>query len=84
MSQVSAAFFEQVEAKDYPKPAFETSGPFLEAAILSARIREAPRPERPLRIAIAGAGKFHFDAHCTVCRHHFTVKYLQHLFCRAL
>ncbi|BDA45733.1 15-cis-phytoene desaturase, chloroplastic/chromoplastic [Coccomyxa sp. Obi] len=46
----------QVEAKDYPKPAFETSGPFLEAAILSARLREAPRPERPLRIAIAGAG----------------------------
>ena len=48
---------EQVVAKDYPKPAFETSGPFLEAAILSARLREAPRPERPLRIAIAGAGK---------------------------
>ena len=44
-------------AQDFPKPAFETSGPYLEAAALSAKLREAPRPERPLRVVIAGAGE---------------------------
>jgi hypothetical protein len=37
-------------------PQLENSGPFLEAAALSAKLREAPRPERPLKIVIAGAG----------------------------
>ena len=46
----------QVLAQDYPQPAIETSGPYLEAAALSAKLREAPRPERPLRVVIAGAG----------------------------
>ena len=43
-------------AKDYPKPEFETAGPYLEAAALGAKLREAPRPERPLRVVIAGSG----------------------------
>ena len=42
---------------DYPSPELETSGPFLEAAALSAKLREAPRPGRPLKIVIAGAGE---------------------------
>lgn len=47
----------QVVAQDFPKPAFETSGPYLEAAALSAKLREASRPERPLRVVIAGGGE---------------------------
>jgi 15-cis-phytoene desaturase len=46
----------QVVCRDYPKPPFETAGTFLEAAALSAKLREAPRPDRPLKIVIAGAG----------------------------
>ncbi|CAL5220389.1 g2395 [Coccomyxa viridis] len=46
----------QVLAVDYPTPQLETSAPYLEAAALSAKLREAPRPERPLKVVIAGAG----------------------------
>ena len=56
MSEVSI-FLQQVVAQDFPKPAFETSGPYLEAAALSAKLREAPKPERPLRVVIAGGGE---------------------------
>ena len=47
----------QVLAADYPTPELETSAPFLQAAALSAKLREAPRPERPLKVVIAGAGE---------------------------
>ena len=57
----------QVLAQDYPKPAFETSGPYLEAAALSAQLREAPRPERPLRVVIAGAGSCAAGLHARWC-----------------
>ncbi|KAF8069500.1 hypothetical protein HT031_001616 [Scenedesmus sp. PABB004] len=45
-----------VECRDYPKPAFETAGTFMEAAALSAKLKAAPRPERPLKVVIIGAG----------------------------
>lgn len=45
-----------VQAVDFPKPDFEKESPFQEAAALSAFCANAPRPARPLTIAIAGAG----------------------------
>lgn len=45
-----------VVARDYPRPAFDTAETFLEAQALSTKLREAPRPERPLKIAIVGGG----------------------------
>jgi phytoene dehydrogenase-like protein len=46
----------QVLARDYPRPAFETAGTFQEAQALSQKLRDAPRPEKPLKIVIIGAG----------------------------
>ena len=43
-------------AKDYPKPNFEESGTFQDAATLSKKLRFAERPEKPLTVVIAGAG----------------------------
>ena len=45
-----------VTAKDYPKPNFEESGTFQDAATLSDKLRLAARPEKPLTVVIAGAG----------------------------
>jgi 15-cis-phytoene desaturase len=45
-----------VVARDYPKPAFETAGTFQEAQALSEKLRNAPRPEKPLKVVIIGAG----------------------------
>jgi hypothetical protein len=45
-----------VVCRDYPKPAFETAGTFQEAQALSQKLRDAPRPAKPLRIVIIGAG----------------------------
>ena len=45
-----------IVCKDYPKPAFETSGTYQEMAALSAKLKAAPRPEKPLKVVIAGAG----------------------------
>lgn len=46
----------QVLARDYPKPAFETAETFKEAAALSTKLKNAPRPAKPLKVVIAGAG----------------------------
>jgi len=46
----------KVMARDYPKPDFETAGTFQEAQALSQKLRAAPRPEKPLKIVIIGAG----------------------------
>lgn len=46
----------QIVCRDYPRPPLETSPTFLQAAALSAQLREFPRPERPLKVVIAGAG----------------------------
>lgn len=46
----------RVVAKDYPKPNFETSGTFQDAATLSEKLRLAERPSKPLTVVIAGAG----------------------------
>lgn len=46
----------QIVCRDYPRPPLETSPTFLQAAALSAQLREFPRPERPLKVIIAGAG----------------------------
>lgn len=42
--------------RDYPRPAFETAGTFQEAQALSQKLRDAPRPAKPLRVVIIGAG----------------------------
>jgi hypothetical protein len=47
----------KVVAVDYPRPEIDNTTNFLEAAALSAYMRDAARPERPLRVVIAGAGK---------------------------
>eukprot|EP00879_Flechtneria_rotunda_P022570 GHRR01023832.1.p1 GENE.GHRR01023832.1~~GHRR01023832.1.p1 ORF type:complete len:298 (+),score=90.48 GHRR01023832.1:167-1060(+) len=46
----------QVVCRDYPKPAFETAGTFQEAQSLSQKLRNAPRPEKALKVVIIGAG----------------------------
>lgn len=46
----------QVQCRDFPKPDFESESTFQEMAAHSARIKDAPRPARPLTVAIAGAG----------------------------
>ncbi|PKI52271.1 hypothetical protein CRG98_027336, partial [Punica granatum] len=46
----------QVRCIDYPRPDLENTVNFLEAAQLSSTFRSAPRPERPLKVVIAGAG----------------------------
>jgi len=45
-----------VVCRDYPRPAFETAGTFQEAEALSKRLRDAPRPAKPLKVVIIGAG----------------------------
>lgn len=45
-----------IVCRDYPKPAFETAGTFQEAQALSHKLRDAPRPAKPLRVVIIGAG----------------------------
>lgn len=47
----------QVVCMDYPRPELENTTNFLEAAQLSASFRSCPRPNKPLQIVIAGAGK---------------------------
>ena len=46
----------QVVAKDFPKPNFESSGTFQDAAALSHKLKSAERPDKPLTVVIAGAG----------------------------
>eukprot|EP00891_Asterochloris_glomerata_P008447 jgi/Astpho2/8447/Aster-07632 len=46
----------QTRAADFPRPDFDSAASFQEAMSLSAELQAAPRPERPLRIVIAGAG----------------------------
>ncbi len=45
-----------VQARDFPKPAFEEEKTFQEMAAISAAIKAAPRPQNPLTVVIAGAG----------------------------
>ena len=44
-----------IVCKDFPTPNFDSAAQ-KEAGDLSEILRRQPRPERPLRIAIAGAG----------------------------
>ncbi|CAI5929853.1 unnamed protein product [Closterium sp. NIES-64] len=44
-----------IRCKDYPKPDFD-SEPQREAQQLSASFKNLPRPEKPLKVAIIGAG----------------------------
>ena len=46
----------QVVNQDFPRPKLEGAASFVEAAKLSSDLFNAPRPERPLRVVIAGAG----------------------------
>lgn len=46
----------QVVAADFPRPPIDSSPNYIDAARLSASLREAPRPKRPLKVVIAGAG----------------------------
>jgi hypothetical protein len=45
-----------VAARDYEKPAFESAATFQRAEALSKKIASAPKPAKPLKIVIAGAG----------------------------
>ncbi|XP_015887115.3 15-cis-phytoene desaturase, chloroplastic/chromoplastic [Ziziphus jujuba] len=46
----------KVVCVDYPRPELENTVNFLEAASLSASFRSSPRPAKPLKVVIAGAG----------------------------
>jgi 15-cis-phytoene desaturase len=46
----------RVECRDYPRPAFEDAGTYKEAENLSTKLKNAPRPAKPLKVVIAGAG----------------------------
>ncbi|QHO37002.1 Phytoene dehydrogenase/chromoplastic [Arachis hypogaea] len=41
---------------DYPRPELENTVNFLEAAFLSSTFRDSPRPAKPLKVVVAGAG----------------------------
>lgn len=47
----------QVVCKDYPRPELVSAVNFLEAAQMSASFRSQQRPEKALKVVIAGAGK---------------------------
>ena len=60
----------QVVCRDYPRPALETSQPFREAQALSAELGSYQRPERALRVLIAGGGEgpaLPCAKHCATC-----------------
>ena len=58
----------QVVCIDYPRPELENTVNFLEAASLSASFRSAPRPTKPLKVVIAGAGmNFVLILMCFLC-----------------
>jgi 15-cis-phytoene desaturase len=42
---------------DFPRPELENTVNFLEAAYLSSSFRTSPRPTKPLKVVIAGAGE---------------------------
>nr|AUB45123.1 phytoene desaturase [Musa AAB Group] len=46
----------QVFCKDFPRPELENTVSFLEAAQLSSSFCNGPRPRKPLKVVIAGAG----------------------------
>ncbi|KAL3675674.1 hypothetical protein R1sor_025622 [Riccia sorocarpa] len=46
----------KVVAVDYPRPDIDGTVNYLEAAALSAFLKESKRPDRPLKVVIAGAG----------------------------
>ena len=46
----------QVVCVDYPRPDLDNSVNFLEVALLSSSFRSSPRPSKPLKVVIAGAG----------------------------
>ncbi|MEW5299673.1 MAG: hypothetical protein WDW36_002664 [Sanguina aurantia] len=46
----------KVVAKDFPKPDFSDVGTYIEAAVLSSKLKQGARPFKPLKIVIAGAG----------------------------
>lgn len=45
-----------VVARDYTRPAFDSAETFQEAQALSTKLKNAPRPQRPLKVAIVGGG----------------------------
>ena len=46
----------RVVCVDCPRPELENTVNFLEAAYLSSAFRASPRPPKPLKVVIAGAG----------------------------
>lgn len=46
----------QVVCMDYPRPELESTVNYLEAAYISSSFRSSPRPDKPLKVVIAGAG----------------------------
>lgn len=46
----------QVVCVDYPRPDLESTINFLEAGKFSSSFRASPRPDKPLKVVIAGAG----------------------------
>ncbi|KAM1270513.1 hypothetical protein ACFX13_032412 [Malus domestica] len=46
----------KVVCVDYPRPDLDSTANFLEAAYFSSTFRASPRPTKPLKVVIAGAG----------------------------
>jgi len=46
----------QVVCVNYPRSDLDISVNFLEVALLSSSFRSSPRPSKPLKVVIAGAG----------------------------
>lgn len=46
----------KVVAKDYPRPDFTNAETFKQAEALSTKMVSAPRPAKPMRVVIIGAG----------------------------
>ncbi|KAF5842294.1 flavin-containing amine oxidoreductase-domain containing protein [Dunaliella salina] len=46
----------QVYARDFPPPQFDGTASYQDAVALSTKLQNAPRPAKPQRVVIAGAG----------------------------
>jgi len=44
---------------DYPRPELDDTVNFIQASYLSSTFRASPRPTKPLKVVIAGAGNIY-------------------------
>lgn len=56
---------------DYPRPDLDNTANFLEAAYFSSTFRASPRPAKPLKVVIAGAGDYDIQSYYIFLKLHW-------------